>query len=62
MKCPNCGSKLSCGCQKRTSSGGKQCCSKCIGICDKASVPTPTPTPQPNNNLAPVIHNVNITR
>ena len=30
MNCQNCGSRLSCGCQKRTASDGKQCCSKCI--------------------------------
>lgn len=29
-KCPNCGAKLSCGCQKRATPDGKQACSKCI--------------------------------
>lgn len=29
-KCTNCGSKLSCGCQKRKASDGKQVCSNCI--------------------------------
>lgn len=28
--CPNCKSKLSCGCQKRTASDGKQVCSNCM--------------------------------
>lgn len=28
--CPNCGTKLSCGCQKRTASDGKQVCQNCI--------------------------------
>lgn len=28
--CPNCNSKLSCGCQRRTASDGKQVCSKCL--------------------------------
>ena len=28
--CPNCGSSLGCGCQKRISINGKQCCKKCV--------------------------------
>lgn len=28
--CPNCKKTLSCGCQKRTASDGKQVCSSCI--------------------------------
>lgn len=28
--CPNCGNKITCGCQKRTASDGKQVCSNCI--------------------------------
>jgi hypothetical protein len=27
--CPNCGAKLSCGCQKRTLANGKQGCTNC---------------------------------
>ena len=30
-KCPNCGSTLTCGCQKRKLADGKIGCSKCIG-------------------------------
>tara|TARA_R100001509_G_scaffold158669_1_gene124152 strand:+ start:987 stop:1124 length:138 start_codon:yes stop_codon:yes gene_type:complete len=29
VKCMNCGKRLSCGCQKRTASDGKQVCSTC---------------------------------
>jgi hypothetical protein len=29
-KCPNCGTALSCGCQKRVLANGKQACTKCI--------------------------------
>ena len=29
--CPNCNTKLSCGCQKRTATNGAQVCSTCIG-------------------------------
>jgi len=35
-KCNNCGAALSCGCQKRTSPGGKQGCAKCISAIIKA--------------------------
>ena len=34
--CGNCGTKLSCGCQKRTASDKKPCCSNCIGPYEKA--------------------------
>ena len=30
MNCQNCTRKLSCGCQKKTASDGKQVCSQCI--------------------------------
>ncbi len=30
MNCPNCNNKLSCGCQKRIASDGKQVCSSCL--------------------------------
>jgi len=29
-KCPNCGAKLGCGCQRRTAPDGKQICVKCV--------------------------------
>ena len=29
-KCANCGTTLSCGCQKRVLPDGRQACSKCI--------------------------------
>ena len=29
-KCANCGTKLSCGCQKRTGPNGKQMCTSCV--------------------------------
>lgn len=30
MNCSNCKTQLSCGCQKRTASDGKQVCSSCL--------------------------------
>jgi hypothetical protein len=36
MNCPNCGSKLSCGCQRKTASDGKQGCTQCIPAYEKS--------------------------
>jgi hypothetical protein len=37
-KCSNCGSTITCGCQKRKLSNGKMGCSKCVaGIPNKSS-------------------------
>ena len=30
MNCPNCDSQLSCGCQKRKASDGKEVCTNCL--------------------------------
>lgn len=30
MKCPNCSAEITCGCQKRVASDGKQICSSCL--------------------------------
>ena len=30
MKCPNCNKALTCGCQKKVASDGKQVCSSCL--------------------------------
>ena len=30
MNCPNCNSKITCGCQKCTASDGKQVCTSCV--------------------------------
>jgi len=29
-KCSNCGTQLTCGCQKRVAADGRACCSNCI--------------------------------
>ena len=34
--CPNCGKKLSCGCQKTKASDGRICCNSCIGFYNKS--------------------------
>jgi hypothetical protein len=32
MNCPNCNAAITCGCQKRTASDGKQVCSTCLTV------------------------------
>lgn len=29
-KCKNCGTKITCGCQKRVAKDGTSCCTKCV--------------------------------
>lgn len=33
--CPNCSSKITCGCQRRTASDGKSVCSNCVALYEK---------------------------
>lgn len=44
--CSNCGSQLSCGCQKRTASNGTVCCENCI-VGYEAMLHPPPPIPMP---------------
>jgi len=45
--CPNCGSQLSCGCQRRTASNGTTCCENCIaGYEAMLHPPPPIPLPE----------------
>jgi len=49
--CPNCGAKLSCGCQKRTLADGRQGCSNCASkVTAKAKSTVKTTTSQPTVN------------
>lgn len=32
MNCPNCGTTLTCSCQRKIASDGTQCCSSCVAI------------------------------
>jgi hypothetical protein len=50
--CTNCNTNLSCGCQRRTASDGKECCTECIQqyeakIQNIKIAPLP---PEPKNN------------
>jgi hypothetical protein len=57
MNCPNCNAALTCGCQKRTSANGKQCCSNCITSCNQnAGMPNqqqPRPSITPRGPYTP---------
>jgi|694.fasta_scaffold00187_13 hypothetical protein len=44
MTCSNCGARLSCGCQRKTASDGKACCSNCISFYEKGLTSKPTTT------------------
>jgi len=48
--CPNCGAKLSCGCQKRTLPNGKQGCSNCVTKAQKVAAQTKPVVPTVNTN------------
>ena len=49
--CPNCGAKLSCGCQKRTLADGRQGCSNCAAkVAAKAKPAANTPANKPTVN------------
>jgi len=40
--CPNCGAKLSCGCQRRTLPNGNQGCTSCINKTKVVAAPKQT--------------------
>ena len=35
-KCSNCGTRITCGCQKRVAKDGTSCCTKCVGQYNKS--------------------------
>jgi len=64
-KCPNCGTTLSCGCQKRTLANGTQGCNKCISPAGKAIKPAQSATRYTNlkddlDNAAPEINSATL--
>lgn len=63
-KCPNCGAKMSCGCQRRTSADGKQGCSKCVSSTDKPTKSATRYTNLKNNldNSAPVVNTASLSK
>lgn len=47
MNCPNCNAQITCGCQKRVASDGKQVCTNCIAIYEKNKTIAATPVKKP---------------
>jgi hypothetical protein len=53
MNCPNCNAKLSCGCQRRTASDGKQVCSSCSPAYEQKLVEQKKQNPNVQNSNKP---------
>ena len=53
MNCPNCNSQLSCGCQKRTATDGKQVCSTCAQAYEQKLALQKTPNTNVQNPNKP---------
>ena len=51
-KCPNCGSAITCGCQRRTLTNGRAGCTKCLGKAPKADQTGPVDGNEPTINSA----------
>lgn len=49
MNCSNCGSQLTCGCQKRVASNGAQVCQNCIAAYEKELIIRKQREKQPPN-------------
>jgi transcription elongation factor Elf1 len=51
--CPNCGKKLSCGCQRKTASNGRTVCTTCASNYEASLKPT-----QPKVKESPVLNSL----
>lgn len=50
--CPNCGTQITCGCQERVASNGKQVCGSCITAYENSlTVASTTPPTNLNENF-----------
>lgn len=45
MKCSNCNTRLTCGCQKKTAINGTACCNACVGTVNAKAKVSVTVTP-----------------
>ena len=54
MNCPNCNTLITCGCQRRTASDGKQTCTSCLAAYQNKITPSPQ---RPNNTPPPPRYN-----
>jgi hypothetical protein len=48
MNCPNCKAAITCGCQKRKASDGKEVCSSCLAYYEKNLVNNSKADQKPN--------------
>ena len=48
MNCPNCKAAITCGCQKREASDGKQVCSSCLSFYEKSLINNSKTNQKPN--------------
>lgn len=65
MKCPNCGSALSCGCQKRVASDGAQVCTNCLSsyeikIQSEKAKNAITNQPRMRQQTSPVVNSIEV--
>jgi len=49
--CGNCGAKLSCGCQKRTTADGRSACTNCVNKTQPSIKKTTTTTTTSTSNV-----------
>lgn len=54
-KCPNCGSAITCGCQRRVLSNGRAGCTKCMGK-------TPSANQTQSTTQSPVVNNATLKK
>lgn len=50
--CPNCGTAIGCGCQRRTSISGKACCKQCVAAENTKTIQA-KPSPQVTQTIVP---------
>ena len=54
-KCPNCGSAITCGCQRRVLSNGRAGCTKCMGK-------RPSANQTQSTTQSPVVNNATLKK
>lgn len=66
-KCPNCGTTMSCGCQRRSLPNGKPGCSKCVNNSTPSTPPAKSATRYTNlkndsDNVNPEINSASLSK
>ena len=62
MNCPNCDSKLSCGCQKRRASDGKDVCTNCLTLYESGLTNAKTKDISVDSTTAPTDLKITVTQ